>query len=149
MCFRQRLAISFLVGLSLVSSGCELAGGSANLIEQLAGRPVVSKEEQARHRAAYVEHHKRSDLYWLMQHCVTTGMGVHEVAGVIGETPELEPQSHWLKQGDFRIDDKVYKFGPDNEGQSIYLVFREGRLINHNPEEYEPDSFATQLKRGS
>jgi hypothetical protein len=76
-------------------------------------------------------------------------MGVHEVAGVIGETPELEPHSQWLKQADFRVDDKVYKFGPDSQGQSVYLLFREGRLINHNPDEYRPDDFAMQLRRGS
>ncbi|MFN8856140.1 MAG: hypothetical protein ACK50P_11285 [Planctomycetaceae bacterium] len=149
MGFRRRLAMSLIVGLSSLPCGCELAGGGAHLIDQLAGRPVVSKEEQSRHRAAYVEHHNRSDLYWLLQNCVTTGMGVHEVAGIIGETPELETQSQWLKQADYRVDDKVYKFGPDNQGQSIYLLFREGRLINHNPEEYQPDAFASQLKRSS
>lgn len=133
----------------LAGLGCESTGLNTSLLETLAGRPVVSEKEMARRRAAYIEHHNREDLYWLLQNCVTTGMGVHEVAAVVGETPELEPHSQWLKQADFRVDDKVYKFGPDSQGQSVYLLFREGRLINHNPDEYRPDDFAMQLRRGS
>lgn len=134
--------------LSLAWLGCESTSLNSTFLETLAGRPVVSEKEMARRRALYIEHHNREDLHWLLQNCVTTGMGVHEVAGVIGETPELEPHSQWLKQADFRVDDKVYKFGPDSQGQSIYLLFREGRLINHNPDEYRPNDFATQLRRG-
>jgi len=139
------------LGMLLLSStwlGCESTSLNSSFLETLAGRPVVSEKEAAQRRAAYIEHHNREDLYWLLQNCVTTGMGVHEVAGVVGETPELEPHSQWLKQADFRVDDKVYKFGPDSQGQSVYLLFREGRLINHNPDEYRPDEFASQLRRG-
>lgn len=144
----RRISVLGVVLVCWTGAGCESTSLNTSLLESLAGRPVVSEKEQAQRRAAYIENHNREDLYWLLQNCVTTGMGVHEVAGVIGETPELEPHSQWLKQADFRVDDKVYKFGPDSQGQSVYLLFREGRLINHNPDEYRPDEFATQLRRG-
>ena len=145
--FRPAPVLGVLL-VCLAGFGCESTSLNSSLLETLAGRPVVSEQELSQRRASYIEHHNREDLYWLLQNCVTTGMGVHEVAGVIGETPELEPHSQWLKQADFRVDDKVYKFGPDSQGQSVYLLFREGRLINHNPDEYRPDDFAMQLRRG-
>ena len=83
-----------------------------------------------------MQHRTRSDLYWLLGHRIETGMTVAEVAVVLGERGEKEPRGQWVRQGDFRIDDEIYRYGPDSEGQSVYLVYREGRLVNHNREDF-------------
>jgi hypothetical protein len=124
------------LGLTLGQVGCETAGWNGRLLEAFAGSSNHDAELEERHRSAYVQHRTRSDLYWLLGHRIETGMTVAEVAVVLGERGEKEPRGQWVRQGDFRIDDEIYRYGPDSEGQSVYLVYREGRLVNHNREDF-------------
>jgi len=110
----------------------------------LEGNSERDAELEEQHRSAYVQHRTRGDLYWLLANRVDTGMTVAEVSVVLGEHGEKEPRGQWVRQGDYRIDDEIYRYGPDSGGQSVYLVYREGRLVNHNREDFSRRVSAVQ-----
>ena len=65
-------------------------------------------------------------------------MSVKDISNVLGEDGVRVHDDTWLKRGTaYREDDTVYRWGPDKNGRDIYLVFREGRLINFDPKEFE------------
>ena len=96
------------------------------------------KQEEV-HRKQYQADRDPAALRWLLAHRIHTSMRVEEVNNVLGEEGAREYNDNWLttKGGQYRTDDKVYKWGPDANGRSVYLVFRDGRLTNFDPSEYE------------
>jgi hypothetical protein len=63
---------------------------------------------------------------------------VKEISVVLGEDGIRVHDDTWLKRGNgYREDDTVYRWGPDKNGRDIYLVFRNARLINFEPSEFE------------
>ncbi|MCY2963829.1 MAG: hypothetical protein NT069_09320 [Planctomycetota bacterium] len=119
------------------AAGCESAGWNARLMDAFSGGTKATAEAEEQHRAGYTTNRNREDLYWLLANRIETSMTLREIGSILGEDGEREPRGQWIKQGDFRVDDQVYKFGPDNSGQSVWLVFRDGKLVNHNPEEFK------------
>lgn len=99
-------------------------------------RPGPREEEK--HRREWRATKSRDSLYWLLENCVTSGMSYDDVCRVLGEEGAHEPRDNWVKTKSefYQLGDDVYCFGPDNKGRSLYLVFREGALIN-----FEPDDF--------
>ena len=57
----------------------------------------------------------------------------------LGDEGEFQESSKWLKAtgGTFRTTDEAYKWGPDERGRSVYLIFRDDVLVNFNPEDFE------------
>lgn len=75
---------------------------------------------------------------WLLAHGVQRQMTVAEINTVFGEDGERVYDDAWLKKGSsYRSDDVVFRWGPDRRGRSVYLVFRNERLINFDPKEFE------------
>lgn len=128
--------LGWMLGFAALS-GCETAGWNGRLSEAFSGNSTRDSELEEQHRSAYVQHRTRDDLFWLLANRVETGMTVAEVAVVLGENGEKEPKGQWVRQGDYRIDDEIYRYGPDSGGQSVYLVYREGRLVNHSRENFD------------
>jgi hypothetical protein len=120
-------------------AGCETPAWVRSLNEAFAARrPDASFEAQETHRHDYLATHSRQSMRWLLGHCVDAGMSYKEVCRALGEEGARETQDTWIKTrgGPYQVGDDVYAFGPDNEGQSVYLVFREDQLIGFDPEEF-------------
>ena len=65
-------------------------------------------------------------------------MTVAEVDDVLGEAGQREFEDRKLKAGNpaFRANDKAYRWGPDSSGRAIFLIFRDGKLLNYDPKEF-------------
>ncbi|WP_339744557.1 hypothetical protein [uncultured Rubinisphaera sp.] len=94
-------------------------------------RKVVFAEEE-QHREHFIETRQSADIRWLLKNSVKNGMSKADVNRVLGEDGEREFNDSNLlaNEGLYRADDKVYRWGPDRDGNSYMLVFRDGHLIN-------------------
>jgi hypothetical protein len=104
-------------------------------------------QEEEQHRKKYLEDKDPEAIRWLLANRIQSGQTLEEVGRIFGEKGIREHNDNWLTTDGigYRTDDKAYKWGPDREGKSIYLVFREGILVNFDPHEFEepeiPDDF--------
>ena len=138
LCERGSLVL-LLAALCVTACGCEAlqeAGvpGMEPFIDDTARR-----EEEERHREKFLDQKDPQALKWLLENRIHSGMTVEDVNRIIGEPGEREFSDRWIKNdgdGRYRASDKVYRWGPDNEGRSIYLVFRENLLVNFDSQDY-------------
>jgi hypothetical protein len=131
------------------STGCETLSGVTK--EIVYGRDQVDEsvaEEQ--HRKQYQTERSREALHWLLAHRVNQGMTHAEVARVLGEDGTYEENARWLKSNStiYREDDELFRFGPDDRGQSIYLPFREGKLVHFDPKQFALEEDASPRQAG-
>ncbi len=124
---------------ALALMGCESPSWTHTLNESFAAAKTNGPRTEEEYRRDYTENHSRKSLRWLLAHRVKPGMSYDDVRRVLGEDGTHEERDRWLKTKgiNVRIDDDVYSFGPDNEGRSLYLFFREDRLINFDPADFE------------
>ncbi len=128
--------------LAIGLCGCESVGkGSSQILTKTASEPAApapSKRTLDSERTRYQTDRASSAARWLLAHCVKPHMRVKEINEVFGEDGVRVRDDTWLKRGNgYRQDDVVYRWGPDNHGRNIYLFFRDGRLINFDPKEFE------------
>ena len=123
-------------------AGCESAAWTHSLNEAFrskderkAGSEPRTEEE---HRQEYIGTHSRKSMRWLLYHRVRPGVSYQDVCRLLGEDGERETKDRWLKTNgtNIRIDDEVYRFGPDDQGHTLYLFFRDDRLINYDRDEF-------------
>src|SRR5262245_32309762 len=117
--------------VALAAVGCESPAWVRSLNNAFALRPSEpGVQEREEHRREYLATHSRKSMRWLLAHCVNVGMSYKEVCRALGEEGAREEQDNWIKNrgGPYQVGDDVYAFGPDNEGQSVYLVFRDDQL---------------------
>jgi hypothetical protein len=129
----------FCAWLAIASlAGCESPAWTKSLNESFGSTEAGPRAEEE-HRREYVNTHSSKSIRWLLNHCVKQGMSYDQVSRILGEEGEREPNDRWLKTSgaNIRIDDQVYKFGPDSEGHMLYLFFRDDRLINFDPSEFK------------
>ncbi len=124
---------------AMALSGCESPSWTHTLNESFKASEERQPRTEEEHRREYIEHHSRKSMRWLLAHRVSPGMSYQKVCHVLGEDGKREERDQWLKTGGVnrRIDDEVYSFGPDSDGRMLYLFFREDRLINFDPTEFE------------
>jgi hypothetical protein len=122
----------------LALSGCGTAGLSGYLMDFGQNRITFSDIEQ--HRAKFIRERDPASFRWLLTHTISNGMSVHEINQALGDSGERMERDQNLKanQGEYLETDVAYKWGPDREGQSVILFFREGRLIH-----FKAKTFAT------
>ena len=143
----MRLRMEFIAILAagliaLADIGCESPSWTHSLNESFNakdGDPASGPRTEEEHRREYVETHSRKSMRWLLGHRIRPGMSYNEVCHVLGEEGERETKDRALKTTttNVRIDDEVYSFGPDSEGRSLYLFFRDERLINFDPADFQ------------
>lgn len=128
----------FLMLLALLASGCETPGWAERLDEAFTPAPKVTPQDVEQHRTRYFKSRDREELYWLLRHEVESGMSYEDVCHAIGQNGVPEKHDTWVKTngGNYQLGDHVYAFGPDNQGQTVYLVFRENKLVNFDPTEF-------------
>lgn len=118
-----------------VGAGCESPG---NLTSYFRSQTDNGFEEEDAQRRKYQASRSHGAMRWLLANRLQPGMSYNEVCGVLGEEGVREFNDNWLKTkgGNYRVDDIAYKFGPDDRGQSVYLVFREDALVNFDGEQF-------------
>lgn len=100
---------------------------------------TARQEEEQKYRDQFLIEKDPEALKWLLENRIHSGMTVNDVDKILGEPGEREFSDRWIKNdgdGRYRASDKVYRWGPDNQGRSIYLVFRENLLVNFDPLDY-------------
>jgi hypothetical protein len=127
-----------LAGLMLACSGCGTAGLSGYLMDF--GQNRITLRDIDQHRTKFIRERDPASFRWLLTHTVDTGMTVQDVNQALGDSGERIDRDQELKahQGEYLQTDVAYKWGPDRDGQSVVLFFREGRLVH-----FQPKSFAT------
>ncbi|MBM81795.1 MAG: hypothetical protein CMJ78_14555 [Planctomycetaceae bacterium] len=140
---KRSFLAALLAALAPLLAGCEsLDAISTDVITRLVPAPPPSDKEIALHRQRFQQERSSPDVRWLLAKAVDTGMTVADVGEAMGEPGKRVPNDTWIKSsgGHYRSSDEVYKWGPDNRGKSYYLVFRDGRLVNFNPGEFDDAS---------
>jgi hypothetical protein len=140
-----RLVFSAVLLLLLVCvSGCGTLDVSnfSKWSDLFGSKSSVRNEEE--HRQKYQSSRDPAALRWLLAHQIHSGMSVSEVGRVIGEEGRRLYNDDWVKKGGgyYQSGDEAWKWEQDRNGQSLILVFREGRLVNFDPSDYsdQPDS---------
>ncbi len=61
-----------------------------------------------------------------------------EISQILGEDGERVHDDARFKRngGHYRENDAIWKWGPDNKGQSLFLAFRDGKLVNFDPDQF-------------
>ncbi|MFN0052359.1 MAG: hypothetical protein ACKV0T_09210 [Planctomycetales bacterium] len=124
--------------LAALAGGCESPSWIKGLNESFDRSSSANREVEEQHRRGYMESRNRADMHWLLRNRITSGMPLQEVRRVLGEDGVSELRDNWIKTKGtvYQSGDQAYAFGPDSDGQTVYLVFRDGRLINFSPREF-------------
>ena len=140
---KLRSWILFAVLLSASVIGCGAPAGP-QLQWWSTHRPDQLDEGLAEHRSRFQQEGDPDSLRWLLGNRIASGMSLFEVAEVLGSKGERVWNDHQFKVGAGRYQetDETYKWGPDSSGSSVYLVFREGNLVNYDPKQYRDSSNA-------
>lgn len=130
-----RHAAATLCAVSAITtalSGC----GSPPVLPGFA-RETVSRQDIAEHQERFLIDGEPEALDWLLIHQVENGMTLEEVSAALGDTGErLEQDGQYKNTGGlYQTTDQGYRWGPDRKGRSVTLFFREGRLVNFDPDE--------------
>jgi hypothetical protein len=128
----------WLLSIVLAAVGCEsLYEAGVPGMEQFVDLQA-RKDEVARYQDEYLESKSTSSMRWLLANQLESGMTRGAVERVFAEKGERVVNDTWFKArgGLYRRSDRIYKWGPDANGNSVYLGFREGHLVNFRPSEF-------------
>jgi len=140
-----RKVVPGLLFVAVFCAGCESASWMRSLHSSFAQQTEQERRNEEAHRKRYRETHDRKSLHWLLSHRVETGMSYKDVCKIVGEDGTREARDNWLKSkgATYQLGDDIYAFGPDSEGQTVYLAFREDMLVNYDPLDFR-SSAATE-----
>lgn len=94
-------------------------------------------EEENNHREQFAIHRDHKSFYWLLANQVSSGMSLTEVETALGEPGEHTTEFSRMKsEGQIQTTDSAYRWGPDRQGNSAILFFRDGRLVNFNRKDF-------------
>lgn len=128
---------------ALCATGCSSVDSVslASIASLFDGESQQRMEEE--HRSRFQASRSPDDLNWLLHHHIENGMTPSEVSRVIGEEGQRVYSDSWIKNsgGHYHAGDETWKWGPDRQGNSVYLVFRERRLVNFDPSEFLDSPF--------
>ena len=132
------VATSLNVLLTLFVTGCGTISVPKlpNMDDMFGEKSRIRETEQ--HRQNYQSTRDPDDLRWILANRISSGMSVSEVARMIGEEGRRLHDDTWIKKGGghYQSGDEAWKWEQDRNGQSLILVFREGRLVNFDPADY-------------
>ena len=126
-----------VTGLTAALPGCG-SSGVDGLDLWLAGDRLEDDRLAAEHREQFAAQGDPESLQWLLSNRIATGMTETEVAHELGQEGERLYGSGHLKRGDSRYleSDVFYKWGPASDGRSVYLAFRDDRLLHFDADEF-------------
>ena len=132
------VSMALSVSALLVCIGCETLhnAGMPGLETYIKPDPAKLEEERS-HREKFSANQDHESLYWLVANRVQNSMTLREVETVIGETGESIGDTGHLRSEGIQTTDTAFMWGPDNQGHSVVLFFRDGHLTNFHPENYD------------
>jgi hypothetical protein len=134
----QIVAIAGLLAAITAAGGCQSVAESSSRKWAKMGDQDAPVRTLQSERGRYQADRDPAAMRWLLAHQIQSHMTVADINNVFGEDGTRVYDDAWLKKGNgYRTDDVVFRWGPDKNGRNIYLVFREKRLINFDPKEYE------------
>jgi hypothetical protein len=140
MVTRQSFAKGFglFAVLIFVAAGCEtLQNAGVPGLERYVRRSPEEAAHERMCREKFLTERDHDALYWLLAHRIGNGMRVRQVEDVLGEPGEHEPDTTRIQSdGLYHTTDLAYRWGPDRRGDSVMLFFRDGYLVNFNPDDY-------------
>ncbi|HEY2253866.1 MAG TPA: hypothetical protein VGH74_22480 [Planctomycetaceae bacterium] len=125
---------------AIAMAGCESPEWTRSLNDSFfAATDHPSAKTEESHRQEYVATHSHESMRWLLSNCVEMGMSYKKVCHIMGEegTPVAGDNRVLSGGGNYRLGDEVYAFGPDTKGKTVYLAFREDRLVNYDRSEFK------------
>lgn len=137
----RRLAMAAMAGVLAIGTfiGCSrLDLQSPDPLGIFPRVDAVSPQQANSRRSEFQIDRSSQALSWLLAHQVENGMTVAAVNEVLGESGELFRNDQSLKNnaGQYHQTDVGYRWGPDASGRSVVLFFRDGKLVNFDPEEF-------------
>ncbi len=123
----------FLTAMLLLT-GCSTMTSLADFMQQ---DETLFAEAEKRREEFLVERSEDS-IKWLLSNLAKNGMSKGDIDRIVGVQGERVFDDTDILSGDglYRADDLVYSWGPDRQGNTYMLVFRDGKLINF--ENFDP-----------
>lgn len=143
---RNHLVMPILLGTVILFgtvSGCE-SFGEIKLPGMTTSAELNQEKKLAQeHREQFQINGSPEAIRWLKANRIQTGMSLQTVEQVIGNPGERVYDDDRYKARDdrYHIGDETYKWGPDSNGNSHLLVFRNNRIVNYNPKEFQAEAF--------
>ena len=133
-----RIWSGLLVFACLLLASCETLKAPGSTADWFARNNKGHEREVQAYRTQWQTRRDGDAVRWLLSTQIHNGLTPEEVNERLGDIGELEVNSQVFKQqGEgFRVDDEFYRYGPDREGRTHYLGFREGKLVNFDAERY-------------
>lgn len=129
--------------LSLMIGGVAIVGCSApgrwKIFQMLPGaEPSYAGVDIAGIRQKFLTERDPEAFRWLLAHRIHNEMTHDEVANELGESGERRNDDREYKTngGFYQTTDVGYQWGPDREGHSVVLFFRDGKLVHFNPNDF-------------
>lgn len=132
--FHSNVALILFV---VLASGCESLPSGA-FPDLTFGSGDDQREQEEAHRKRYQETRDPEARDWLFANVVTSGMTRSEITKIFGEDGRRVYNADRFRNngGHYQMDDEVWKWGPDRNGHSVMLVFRDGKLANFDQREF-------------
>jgi hypothetical protein len=138
----QATAARFILGLlcASIASGCTVI--TALHKAGVPGLDAYIKDEDApiamKKRDEFLTTRDGDALRWLLTRRIETGQTLSAVNSILGEDGERVHDDNAMKTGNRNVQstDQAYKWGPDNEGRSFVIFFRDGRVVGFDPSQY-------------
>ncbi len=132
-----RAPITLVLCLAGLLVGCETLhnAGIPGLEQYVKDEVAIAAPE---YRERFQVERDPAAFNWLLRHRVRTGMSVGEVSEALGDAGEEFSNSQALKKNanEYQTTDIAYRWGPDSKGRSVILFFRDGKLIQFNPNDF-------------
>jgi len=134
---RRHLRWLFAAALIALAIGCETPAGP-QFQWWATHRPDEPAQEAAEHRRRFQQQGDPESFRWLLANGVASGMSLSDVEHALGSGGERvwDDQRFKTGAGRYHQTDETYKWGPDSEGSSAFLIFRDGKLVNYDPKAY-------------
>ena len=125
----------------LTFTGCESLDEAGIPTPGASARAQKKVLEEESYRERYQTSRDYRSLKWLLANRVKSGMTLAEINAILGESGEriYDDLPFKTKGGNYRSSDVAYKWGPTSSGNAVVLMFRDRKLVNFDPYEFEDE----------
>lgn len=142
-----RAILSLTGTIFLVVSGCEsLQKAGVPGLEMYAKQDPAELARESKQREAFIQSNDHDGFFWLLSNRIHAGMQRTEVEQVLGQSGEPESDLRYFKKENRQTTDSAFRWGPDNKGNSVVLFFRDGRLLDFNPDDFAEVKLSKKTK---
>jgi hypothetical protein len=128
------LAVALAVGCEAALREMKLPGGPPTTGELQAESRMADRQ-----RERYRETQDATALRWLLAKRIRSGMTLAEVNRELGQDGSRRYEDSRFKARNIGVQrtDETWEWGPDKHGATYLLFFRNDRLVNYEPSQYD------------